>query len=324
MTRVYPFIEVTVGGRPVSTAFYSRLNSASIHDAPGQDSDTCELTFDDSGNEIEMPAPGAIIMVKFGFRDTGLWKMGLFEVEKPQIEGGEDGEFLILSGRSAAMGKDIKEPGYEHFDEKSIGEIVNELAGRHGYGARVSPELASVQLEYVARPGQSTADFLTRLADRHGALFAVKDEKFLFLKRGELPALTIAKHMCESWEFTVEPRPKFANVEAPWFERATGRTRFERHSTGLNGPLKRLRALHNSSSEAQAAAASEGDRLGRATGTGSITLAGMPEVMADSRIVTTGFRPEANGEWRAASVEHSFNDTYMTSIELEAPEGGRK
>ncbi len=324
MTRLYPFIEVTVGGKPVSAGFYSRLNSATIHDAPGQDADTCELTFDDAGNAIEMPVAGSIIMVKFGFRDAGSWKMGLFEVEKPRITGGEGGEFLILSGRSAAMGKDVKEPGSEHFDEKTIGGIVQELASRHGYSAKVSPELASIQLPYVARHGQSTADFLTRLADRNGALFAVKDGKFLFLKRGGLPALSIDKNQCESWEFTVEPRPKFSKVEAPWFERTTGKTHFERHSTGLEGPSKRLRTVFNSQSEAKSAASSEGDRLSRATGSGSVTLAGMPEAMADAPIITTGFRAEANGEWRAASVEHSYGETYMTTIELEAPEAGKK
>lgn len=321
--RSHPFIEVTVGGSPVSAGFYQRLNSASIHDAPGQDADTCELTFDDAGNQIAMPATGSIITVKFGFRDGGSWKMGVFEVEKPQIKGGASGEFLILSGRSAAMAKEVKEPGSEHFDEQTIGSIVGDLAGRAGYGSKVSPELASIQLPYVARVNQSPADFLTRLADRHGALFAVKDGKFLFLKRGGLPPLTIDKSMCESWDFTVEPRPRFAETEAPWFDRATGQTKFESHSTGLEGPKKRLRTVHNSAEEAKAAASSEGDRLGRATGTGSITLAGLPEAMADAPILVTGFRAEVNGLWRAASVDHAFGDTYMTTIELEAPEAGK-
>lgn len=45
--------------------------------------------------------------------------------------------------------------------------------------------------------------------------------------------------------------------------------------------------------------------------------------MADALFVTTGFRKEANGLWRRAGVKHRFADTYMTSIDLEAPEEGK-
>lgn len=323
MERLIPFIEASVGGRPVKPDFYARLVSATITDAPGQDSDTCELTFDDEGNAVALPPAGSIITVRFGFRDAGSFKMGVFEVEKPKITLGEDGEFVILSGRSAAMGKATKEPASEHFDDTTIGGLVKELAGRNGYGSKVSPEFASVKLPYAARVDQSVADFLTRLADRHGALFAVKDGKFLFLARGTTAAVTIDRSMVSEAEFTVEPRPRFGKVEASWFDRVAGLKKKETHDTGLKGPVNRLRTVFATKAEATAAAKAEGDRLGRATGSGSITLAGMPELMADIPVRTTGFRAEANGLWRCTSATHTFSDTYTTSIELEAPEGGK-
>lgn len=116
-------------------------------------------------------------------------------------------------------------------------------------------------------------------------------------------------------------------------ENTGGRPGWEYHvSLFSDDDQLRLLRVHSSpanddrdaAGEAKAAASSEGDRLGRATGTGSITLAGLPEAMADAPILTTGFRAEANGLWRAASVDHTFGDTYMTTIELEAPEAGKK
>jgi len=322
--RSRPFIDVSVNGRPVSDAFYSRLKSASITDAPGQNADTCELVFDDAGNDIQIPQAGAKLAVRFGFRDAGTWKMGTFVIEKSAISGGPDGELVTLSGRSADMRSDVKEPLSEHFDNATIGQIVEQLARRHGHRSKVSPELSSVKLEYVARTEQSSLDFLTRLADKHAALFSVKDNAFLFLSRGGLPPVTINKSECQSWDFEIEPRPKFGAAVAGWYERPSNTVRFERHSTGLDGPARRLRTIFASQQEAVAAARSEGDRLGRATGSGSLTLAGMPEVMADAPIITTGFRSEINGEWRASSVVHAFQDTYMTTIELEAPEKGKR
>lgn len=321
--RAYPFIEIAVAGRQVNQAFYDRLVEATIHDAPGQDADTLQVKLDDARNELALPAEGDKVTVRFGFRDGGSFKMGLFVLEQPQIEGGEQGEFITLNGRSADMRDELKEPRSEHFDDITIGGLVQELAGRHGYRAKVAPALAGIQLPYLARVEQPVHDLLTRLADRHRAQFAVKDGAFLFLERGKLPALSIDRSQCASWNFTLNPRPRFKETGAPWFDRAKAKWVFESHQTGLQGPMKRLRMGLPSQAEAKAAAEADGDRSGRASASGSIELAGLPEAMADTPIMLTGFRPEANGEWRAASVEHRYADTYTTTIELEAPEKGR-
>ena len=320
---LHPFVEVTVNGNPARDTFYNLLVSVTIHDAPGQEADTIELRFDDGGNILAIPAKGAVVMVRFGFRDGGAQKMGVFIVEKISIEGGEGGEFLLISGRSADMRSDVKEPLSEHFDNSTVGSVVDELAKRHGYAAKVSPELKSIELPYLARYEQGTTDFLTRLADRFGALFAVKDQKFLFLTHGTLPPVAIDKSECESWSFEVEPRPLFGKTEAGWFDREKGEIKYEDHQTGLKGASKRLRRILPSQAEAKQAAKSEGNRLGRATGSGSITLAGRPDIMADAPINLSGFRSAVNGLWRCAGVDHVYQETYMTTIEVEAPEEGK-
>lgn len=324
MDRSKPFIEVSVDSRVVSGAFYQRLNSATIHDAPGQEADTCELVFDDANNEIEIPAKGARITVRFGFRDAGSWKMGAFDFDKATIDGSDRGELLTLSCRSADMRSDVKEQLSEHFDDVTVGDLVKQLASRHKHQAKVSAALSSIKLDYIARTEQSTIDFLTRLADRMNALFAIKDNQFLFLERGSLPPISIDKSECESWNFSVEPRPKYGKVSVGWFDRAINQTVFEEHSTGLDGPVKRLRKTYGSFGEAKKAAEAEGDRLARATGSGSLTLAGRPEIMADTPIVATGFRKEVSGKWQVASVDHAYNETYITTINLEAPKEGKK
>ncbi|MEI2387464.1 contractile injection system protein, VgrG/Pvc8 family [Breoghania sp. JC706] len=329
--RTHPFIEVHVDGEPVSAGFYQRLIEATVRDATGQDADSVELTFDDAGNGIEIPREGAELSVRFGFRGGGAWVVGLFIVEKSTIEGGTGGEFLKLSGRGADMRKDLKEPLSEHFDGETLGGIIRTLADRHGLKAEVSPELAGLKVPYAARVDQSALDFGTRLADRFGALFSVKGGKMLLVKRGSgsvsgqpLPSLTIARSDCVSWSFQVEPRPRFGKASAKWFDRETGETKVERVSTGLEGPDKHLRHALASKEEAEKAAASEGERLSRGSASGSVKLAGLPEAQAEANVTLAGFRPEANGLWRIATVEHRFGSTFETSIELEAPEGGRR
>lgn len=322
--RHKPFITVLVGGNPVAAAFYERLSTATITDNAGQDADTLELVFDDSGNTLVMPEKGAKLHVSFGYRDVQSWMMGEFTVEKSGISFDQGGDLLTLSAHSTDLRADVKEQASEHFEETTIGDIVEQLARRHGYDAKISPDLASRPVPYMARVGQSAMDFLTRLADRNQALFSIKANRFLFLKRGSLPAITITKSMCESGSVEVEPRARYGKIEASWFDRAKGRNMTATHETGLDGPMRRLRKVFTSQAEAEAATASEGDRLCRATGTGSLSLFGTPEIMADSPLILTGFRPEMNGEWRAGTVTHTYSaDSYKTTVELEAPEKGK-
>ncbi|SPU27299.1 Phage protein D [Candidatus Bartonella washoeensis] len=235
-------------------------------------------------------------------------------------------ELLRLCGKSASMRKELKEQTSEHFDGKTVGEIVETLAKRHGYQAKISPQFTQQTLPYVIRTDQSAVDFLTRLAERMQARFFIKDNKFLFLSGENLPALAIHKHDCSSWEFTLEPRTQYGTIEACYFDRSQGQQWQVKHQTGFTGPVRRLRCCYTCKEEALAAAASESDRLCRAVGSGSLSLEGRPEIMADQPLLLQGFRSEIDGPWKAQSVTHRYEKQsgYTTEITLEAPDKGKE
>ncbi|WP_332060941.1 phage late control D family protein [Bartonella sp. CB74] len=320
-----PFIVVKVGDKPVHEVFYQRLLSATIVDHAGNECDTFEAEFDNSGNDLEIPQSKSDLQVSFGYEDSISASMGCFIVESVVSSGSSDGEILRICGKSVSMRKEIKEQTSEHFDAQTVGDIVETLAKRHGYQAKISPEFYEKPLSYVVRTDQSAVDFLTRLADRMQARFLIKDNKFLFLGRESLPTLEIHKHHCSQWEFTLEPRTQYGAVEASYFDRAKGQQVQVKHQTSFTGPTRRLRSCYTCKEEALAAAASEGDRLCRAVGSGSLTLEGCPEIMADQSLLLRGFRGEINGQWRASTVTHRYEKAsgYTTEIILEAPEKGR-
>ncbi len=324
--RTHPFIVVKVGEKPVHEVFYQRLLTATITDNAGNEADTFEAEFDDSGNDLEIPSSNSALHVTFGYQDSIRAFMGRFVVETVISCGGSDGEILRLCGKSASMCAEIKEQASEHFDHKTIAEIVEALAKRHGYQAKVSPQFTKQTLPYVVRTDQSAVDFLTRLADRMRARFLIKDHKFLFLSGDNLPLQTIHQHECSHWEFTLEPRTQYGIIEASYFDRAKGQQCQVKHQTGFTGPIRRLRSCYPSQEEAQAAAASESDRLCRAVGSGSLTLAGYPEIMAGQPLLLQGFRGEINGPWKAATVTHRYEKQsgYITEITFEAPDKGNK
>ena len=53
--------QISIDGNDVSSAFAPVLISLTITDSDGGKADTCEMEFDDSGGQIELPAPGAAI-----------------------------------------------------------------------------------------------------------------------------------------------------------------------------------------------------------------------------------------------------------------------
>ncbi len=326
LMRTYPFIVVKVGDKPVHAVFYQRLLSATITDHAGNQADTFEAEFDDGNNDLEVPQSNSTLQVIFGYENSISAFMGCFVVESVVSCGGSAGEILRLCGKSASMRGEIKEQMSEHFDHKTIGEIVETLAKRHGYQAKVSPEFYQHSLPYVVRTDQSSVDFLTRLADRMQARFLIKDNKFLFLSGDNLPALELHKHDCSSWEFTIEPRTQYGTIEASYFDRSKGQQCQVKHQTGFSGPVRRFRCCYPCKEEALAAAASESDRLCRAVGSGSLSLAGRPEIMADQPLLLQGFRAEIDGPWKAATVTHRYDKQsgYTTEITLEAPKKGKE
>ncbi|VEJ46133.1 Phage protein D [Bartonella vinsonii] len=326
LMRTYPFIMAKVEDKPVHEVFYQRLLNATITDHAGNEADRFEAEFDDSGNDLEVPQQNSTLQVIFGYENSISAFMGRFVVEAVVSCGGSDGEILRLCGKSASMRKELKEQTSEHFDHKTVGEIVETLTKRHGYQAKISPEFTHKTLPYVIRTDQSAVDFLTRLAERMQARFLIKDNKFLFLSGNNLPALDIHKHDCSSWEFTLEPRTQYGTIEASYFDRSQGQQCQVKHQTGFSGPVRRLRCCYTSREEALAAAASESDRLCRSMGSGSLSLEGRPEIMADQPLLLQGFRSEINGPWKAQTVTHRYEKQsgYTTEITLEAPDKGKE
>ncbi|WP_455481251.1 phage late control D family protein [Bartonella sp. B12(2025)] len=320
-----PFIMVKVGDKPVHEVFYQRLLTATLIDHAGNESDNFEAEFDDSGNDLEVPASNSALQVTFGYEDSISAFMGRFVIESVMSIGGHDGEILRICGKSASMRQEIKAQSSEHFDNQTVGHIVETLAKRHGYQAKVSPKFYQQSLSYVVCTDQSVLDFLTRLADRMQARFLIKDHKFLFLSDDNLPLLEIHKHHCSHWEFRVEPRTQYGVVEASYFDRAKGQQLQIQHQTSYKGSTRRLRGCYSCKEEALAAAASEGERLCRAVGSGSLLLEGQPEIMANQPLLLRGFRGEMNGQWKASMVTHRYEKAsgYTTEIILEAPEKER-
>lgn len=334
-----PVIRVEVNGRDVSSGFYSRLIKATIRDEEGQTSDTLTVELDDDGNDIEIPEAGAKLSVALGFKETGLVSMGEFEFQSYSCAGSEKGETVTLQCKSASLRKGEKAGGREHFAGKTLGDIVEEVAKRHGLRGVVEAELANIKIPYVARIDQSTLDFVTRLVERNGGIVKRSGSKLAVTKRGSgksasgetVPPIVITKTLdhVKSWTIGSDPRPRYGKVRAPYLDQKTGKREVEEAETGFDdGPEYPIRHPLASKDDARQAAEAKAAELSRNTGTGSFELYGRPDASAGAVVIASGFRKEVSGERRAHAVEHVFESGsgggFTTKVEVKAPEKGKR
>ncbi len=328
-----PMISIEVNGKEVAAGFYGRLIKATINDQAGQESDKLTFELDDADNAIIVPPPKATIVVKLGFKETGLVPKGTFEMQPIAFKGEVDaGETLTIQASAADLKRKLKGKGRESFTGKSLKDIAETIAKRNGMTAHVDPAIGSFTFDFRARVDVSEIDFLTTLGDELDAVVKPMGDKLVVSRKGgaasvtgqALPQILIEKWDCESWEVTPDGRTEYATVKAAWIDQKTGKRQTEEAKTGLDGPETVLRSPYPSKELAQKAAQAEARRLTRRSGSGNFKLYGRPDAQAEADVIAGGsFRQEIAGAWRADSVEHSFESAgFTTTVTIAAKEDG--
>jgi hypothetical protein len=331
-----PILEVTVDGQPVAGAFYSRLVVARLRDNEGQEADTFSCDLDDRDNAIALPRKGATLAVQIGYRETGLFDKGAFKLESVAIIGSvRGGELIRLSAKAADLRKDVKAEGAKAYEQKTVKEIIEAEAKAMGLPAIIDDAIGAIQIPYRLRLDQSHIDFVTALADEVGGIVKPAGGKLVVQKRGSgksaggqpLEPITIYRSDCSEWSIEPDGRMQYGRVEAHWTDPETGERRVHREPTGLDGPPFVVREPFQDRRTAETGAKAETGRLNRQTGNGRFTMYGRPGAQAGAPVQLFDFRSGAEGEWRAATVEHVFepgpNGGYTTEIEIKAKEDGK-
>jgi len=164
-----PAIQVTVDGTPVAGAFYERLVSLSVTDKDGLKSDTVDIELNDGPPAfLAIPPTGAIITVKVGYGNT-LVSLGDFTVDKVKLKCMP--YRMTISGKAADLrsGK-LKERQERSWDNRTLGDIVGDIAKESNLTPALDPGLASYRYDWIAQQDETNLHFLRRLAERHNGL----------------------------------------------------------------------------------------------------------------------------------------------------------
>lgn len=323
---------VTVNGQLMTAPFWSRLVSIECVDQEGITADTCRLVLNDGpeAGYLAIPDRGAFITVALGQMSAIL--IGRYTLDEVTVQCLPYA--MEISGKSADVRKEMKANKVRHWDDKTLGDVVEEIAGEHGLTASVDQELASFQLPWLGQLDESDLHFLERLAKRQNALFSVKNGQLIMAKKGSgttpggtaLSTYTVTPNIIveNTCRVSLADRSTYKDVVAYYQDRdGVQRKELRVEVPGAEDGVASYTVQDPMATEEEAekVAGSKAKELQRATDRLSVTVLGDPGVAAGMPLTLAGVRPGVDGrQWIAKTVRHRFDKGggYTTSIDAEA------
>ena len=275
-------------------------------------SDTLDIQLDDRPPFIEWPRHGARLRVSLGYQESVLDVMGDYVLD--EIEYAGPARTLTLKAKAADMTAMLKAPKTRHWEEVTLGDVVQTIASEHGLTAKVGSGLGAIYYAHIAQTHESDLHLLTRLAKANGALIKPVSGYLVLVNKGEarsisgqaLPVIPVNATQVLQYRFTQAERGKYRSVSASWHdtENAVTRTVFAGHGK----PEYRIRHPFDNEVLAYQAASAKLGSLQRGTATLSLTLLGNSALRAEGKVMLDGIRSPVDGMWVVNSVEHVLEE----------------
>lgn len=329
---VKPEYRITANKTDITGLISERLVSLRYTDEAGMESDVLEIVLADHDpkNPIQVPPTGAELELFLGY-DGNLERIGMFVCDEIEMAGWP-GEMTI---RARATPFDASKGGLSNLQSQKtrswakgtiLGDMVKKIAKEHGMAPAVMDTLAKIALPHIDQADESDMHFLGRVVKKYDAIVKPAAGKLILAKIGSaktisglsLPSVTLAPDDVSRYRVVMSKRETAGMVVAYWH--AVKQSKRHEVKVGKGEPVKRLKMYYPTQEMALAAARSELDRRERRKVTVSVTLPGRTDLVAEGRVILSGFRDGVDGEWSITRAEHSMDGGgYTTTVEAEQP-----
>ncbi len=326
---------VTVGGRPVSSAFNRLLTEIQVTDSAGQTADTAAILLSDKGGVILLPSKNDPLQIALGWEGGTLGVVFDGKIEEVRSTGGRSqGRMLSISAKSADTDSKIKEHREKHWDDSTLGDVMQDAGSYAGVSVQVHPSLASIKRDWWGMNGQSFIAFGDKIAREVGGMFKIRNNQAILVPRNEgigaggaaLTTITAqwGRNLIE-WDLTpARGRPQFSSFVTRWYDY----TKAKWNRKSVDGQQAAQSASTDRYSEYDEDTA--GNRAGsskkggdREKGGGTVVIDGEPNAKAEANCNVIGARPGIDGTYRIDSAKHQYSRRggYVTSLTVKEPDG---
>lgn len=293
----------------ITAKIRDRLLRLTLNDGAGVENDSAEIELDNRDEAIAPPPTGAELDIYIGYVDELVFK-GTYTVD--EISEPLETDTLTISAQAANMKGSFKAPRDESYDNITLGELAQQVGGRHGYDVQVEASLAGIQFTHIDQRAESDSNMLTRLARENGAMFKVAANKLLLVPKQkgktasgkDLPIIEITDREHSTGSITIQDREDYQSVVAYWFDEATQEKQTERAGSGE--PEFVIRKTHTEQPTAQLAASAKLAELQRGKAKLNITRPLNPLIVAEGFLQISNHKKTANGRWLVESASHTI------------------
>lgn len=335
IAQLTPVCEITGGGNTAAT-IQARLVSCTVVDTAGSQSDSINITIDGQGLD-EWPRTGQVIGCRMGYKEDGsVVDLGRFKLSR--ISESLLPNTISLTGTAApfhvADETELKRRRSRSWSSTTVGAVVRDIAGRHGFSPRVHPDLDGLAVEHMDQTDETDLRFLTRLAGLHDAVCKPVDALLVFSRRGQIKSLSGRVMQPVKVVYPKQNRPgepsfvkatvtasdkqQFAGVTAQWYDAASAT---ERRIDEGAAPRKRLETTYESEQAARDAIAAELRRIDRQGDQLRLDCPGNPMAAAEGLLELEGF-PSGRmvGTWSIDRATHNYGTGgYRCNLEATRP-----
>jgi len=310
-----------------------RLLKLTLIEHAGGETDSLHIELDNRDFAIVPPATGEILTPAIGYKETGLIYKGKFIVDGVKVKGPP--HTMMITAKSADQKSAQKQHRTTKYEKKTLGAIVEEVAGRNGLVARVGGALASIQIPYEHQTEESDWHFLTRTAHRFDAVSTIKNGQWLFVPRegGEsasgfnMQVIVLKITDLLEYEAGFGDRSKFKKSRASWLNRKTGKHETEEVDGNPTGRANFWRRhVHPNKDIAQRSAKASAAELKRREGQCHAVITGDASIVAEGILVFATGNQLLDDEWVVQSVTHIIEPTrgFTTEIAGQSKNGNSK
>ncbi len=308
MTNFTPSFKLLANDKDITEHLQKNLISLSFKDEAGIISD--EITLEVVG-EFKRPKYQDKLKLWLGYKESGLWYCGCFAVQTS--------ERTLHTTNITATGVDfsgtLKQKKNRSWEKVSLKEIVERIAKEHSLSYKA--DFGEVKILYAAQHNESDLNFLKRFAKAHEAVFSIKDNQILFLRKAEsekLPLARIDLNEVESFSIKHSNKTSYASAKAIWHD--TKENKIKEVIVGSGEPQLRIEHSFKDSAEAKLRAEAKLKSANAGIVSGNLTIYGS-KIYAGGKLELSNAK-EDNGIYHIKSVTHTLNaNGFITSVEFE-------
>lgn len=303
-----PSYKILIDGEDRTTNF--NLVSMNIKDEMGEKSDSLEITVDDENHQTMIPNRKVIIEPSIG-SENKLVICDRFILDHTEITGFP--AMMTLFASAAPLNSSMGSKKEKSWVNRTIAEIVNEIAGSYEMLAALDGEVGAIKIDQV---NQTTSDlhFLRSLARQHGAIFKIQSNHLVFVKKGKsasglLKKIVIDTGIKRDWRYVAPPLSEYTGVKAQYYDENKN---IQNILIGDEEQVMELKTIKASKEEATRIADARLKNLQSGDETLSfwitITKELNPiELTAGQTINVKNLRDGIDGDWLIKALEHNLS-----------------